>query len=531
MRLVDFYPTKGTFKPHEKVALNVVIESEEERSVNLNLSVYHLIDCTHTQIQRIQLKAGLQDFQIEIQFSSKSPHGYGVEANLFGEYGDPVDSISSSFDVLDFWTDFPRYGFLCDFNHNRSDIAETIESLVRYHINGIQFYDWQYRHDRLVSPTRQYIDPMGRNLSLDTIEELISATHNTGMAAMPYLAVYAASPEFWLEHKDWALYDECGNPIKFDDFLGLMDPTSGSPWIKHLLGQCSFVLDNLPFDGLHVDQYGDPKEGFNFRGECVDIPNAFHEFIQSLKRYFPTADVVFNAVRNWPIDALATAPLDFIYIEVWPPDTTYADLLNIVSHARYVSGGKPVVIAIYLPSEQQANIRLTDALLYASGATRIEIGEHERLLVDPYFPKHEQIASALRKTLRSYYDFVVRYSDILGPTADDVSDLYFEVPDSVWVIPRVQSGWIAVNLINFRGVDDLRWDKPHNRPISLHDFTLQITGLNDVLQIWWASPDHSNPRMLPVDWEVEDGVLHLILPILDYWNVLVIKTGEKIYND
>ena len=135
MRLVDFYPTKGTFKPHEKVALNVVIESEEERSINLNLSVYHLIDCTHTQIQRIQLKAGLQDFQIEIQFSSKSPHGYGVEANLFDEYGDSVDSISSSFDVLDFWTDFPRYGFLCDFNHNRSDISETIgQKTVRsYH--------------------------------------------------------------------------------------------------------------------------------------------------------------------------------------------------------------------------------------------------------------------------------------------------------------------------------------------------------------------------------------------------------------
>lgn len=531
MRLVDLYPTKGTFKPHEKVAFKVVIESEEYRAVNISLSVFHLMDTVHSQTQSIQLKAGLQDFPIELQFLSNSPHGYGVEAHLCDEHGDSLDSSSSSFDVLEDWIDFPRYGFLCDFNHDRSDIAETCESLVRYHINGIQFYDWQYRHDRLIPPTRQYVDPLGRNLSLDTVETLISAIHNRGMAAMPYLAVYAASLEFWLEHKDWGLYDEYGKPIKFEDFLGLMDPTPGSPWIKHLLGQCRLVLDTLPFNGFHVDQYGDPKEGFNSRGERVDIPAAFHEFIHSLKKHFPTADVVFNAVRNWPIDALATAPQDFIYIEVWPPDTSYSDLLKIVSHARKVSGRKPVVIAVYLSSEQQANIRLTDALLFASGATRIEIGEHERLLTDPYFPKHEQISSALSKTLRSYYDFVVRYSDILGPTAVDVTNLKFVVPESVLVIPRAQSGWIAINLINFHGLDDQRWDKPHRRPLPLHHFAIKIYGLHDVSQIWLASPDHENPKILPLDWEAEEDVLHLILPYLDYWNMLVIKTGETIYHD
>jgi dextranase len=457
---------------------------------------------------------------------STAPCGYGIEANLIGENGEIASAISSAFDVMEDWVDFPRYGFLCDFHPGRSDAGETADALVRYHINGLQFYDWQYRHDHLISPTQDYIDPLGRELSLKAIKDLISTAHFNGMAAMPYLAVYAASIEFWRKHAGWGLYDDHRKPLKFEDFLGLMDPSPGSPWIQHLQSECDTVLSSLPFDGLHVDQYGEPKTGYNNNGEPVDIPAAFHDFISVQKARHPQAVVVFNAVGNWPIEALATAQVDFVYIEIWPSDPHYADLLSIVTNARKLANGKPVVVALYLPADQHVNIRIADAILFAAGASRIELGEIDRLLTDPYFPNHQPVVQELREILRRYYDFVVRYGDLIGPFNTDVTRLHVEVPTDVWVIGRSCSGWLVINVINMSGYDKPRWDKSLSQPDQLENLTMKIVDLDSVQQVWWASPDRGDLRLFPLDYCVEGNTINLELPFLDYWSMVAVKLGE-----
>jgi dextranase len=147
-------------------------------------------------------------------------------------------NAATAFDVLSSWTDFPRYGFLTDFSASRADPEPVLEKLTRFHINGLQFYDWQYRHDQLLAPSEEYIDLLGREMSLASLRKLVDAAHQHGMATMPYLAIYAASADFWRTHPDWALYDEAGNPIAFgENFLGLMDPSTGSSWSQHLLSE------------------------------------------------------------------------------------------------------------------------------------------------------------------------------------------------------------------------------------------------------------------------------------------------------
>jgi dextranase len=178
---------------------------------------------------------------------------------------------STAFDVLDRWTQAPRYGFLTLFEPGPDHSAATMDWAARYHVNGLQFYDWQYRHESLLPPAEIYSDLLGRRMSLATITRLIEAAHDHNIAAMPYTAIYGASVAFYREHPDWALFQRPAHPYEFgDNFLMIMDPSPGSPWTGHLMGEFARVLDELDFDGIHLDQCGAPK-WFNSAGEPVGL--------------------------------------------------------------------------------------------------------------------------------------------------------------------------------------------------------------------------------------------------------------------
>ena len=533
MRFIDLYTAKGTFSVGDGVKLVAQIEAKTAVSVSIHLKIYHLTHLIDTLSHSLSVQKGKQDIPLEWAAPLSVSRGYGVTAELQDLSGTVMDTISTAFDILSNWTAFPRYGFLTDFAPQRTDVDNTLDALVRFHINGLQFYDWQYRHDSLLPPESDYIDPLGRALSLDTVRQFIAAAHERGMATMPYLAVYAASVEFWQAHPEWALYDADGQSITFEDFLGLMDPSPGSPWIAHLQNECRQVLAQLPFDGLHVDQYGDPKEGFNVAGVPVDIPTAFAAFIHRLKEAHSQAAVVFNAVGNWPIEALATSQQDFVYIEIWPPDVYYRDVRRIVADARAMSGGKPVVIALYLPANQVTNVRLADALIFSLGGSRIELGEQAQLLADPYFPKHQTLSPDLKGTLRRYYDFVVRYGELLGPTAELLEKYEVIAPPGVWTVVRSCPGWLVVSLINMSGLDNPRWDEEQLAPMMLTAVSIQLNVPHAIHQAWWASPDLAELNLAPLPWTVGNETVSIILPKLEQWAIIAfaLETMETYSDD
>jgi dextranase len=358
---------------------------------------------------------------------------------------------------------------------------------------------------------------------LDTIRDFIRAAHEHGMAAMPYLAVYAASLDFWENHPGWRLLDEAGEPLRFEDFLGIMDPSPGSPWVEHLLGECERALDALEFDGLHIDQYGEPRVGFSVEGEAVDLPSAFHDVLVATRDRFPAAALTFNAVRNWPIEALAAAPLDFNYIEIWPSTPTYGNLRRIVLESRLKSADKPVVVALYLRADRESNIRLADALIFASGGCRIELGEGERLLTDPYFPNHQAVSPSLSEILRRYYAFAVRYGEWMGPSALDVHGLGVSVPAGIRSVVRESSGWLLLHLINMRGLGEPRWDEALPAPEPLGDVSVKIATPEPILGVWWASPDGESLALQPTEWSKGEGNLVVEVPQLEYWTMLAVQ--------
>jgi dextranase len=530
LKVLDFYPESGTYLPGQPVRLILELESTYHPLVKMHMIITRGARVVEDLDRTVELPTGFH----RIEWAWQAPQatgGYGAAISLTAS-ADKQDlvggTIETAFDILPDWTVFPRYGFLCDFSPNRKDISETIQTLAKYHINGLQFYDWQYRHDSLLPAQDEFVDPLGRSLSLKTIRQLLEEAHAHGMAAMPYLAVYAASADFWRSHADWALYDGNGKMIPFgENFLGLMNPAPGSNWQRHLLDECSHVLDSLPFDGLHIDQYGEPKEVYDQHGQAVNLPEAFKNFVQSAVNEHPGRPVLFNAVGNWPIESLAAAPTAFNYIEVWPPDTSYLDLVRIVRNARNLSGGKPVVIALYLPSGRITNIRLADALIHSAGGSRIELGENERLLSDPYFPKHEALSENLRKSLRHSADFVVRYSDWLSPAIPETFEVPVRIPEGIQAFVRqTGQGW-SVSLVNMTGLTVSKWDEEHPAPQPMENFIMELDLPEEIEHIWLATPDGDSLLAQPVEFTKAAGIARVKIPRLEFWDILFLETKPQ----
>ena len=533
MRIVDFYPSQGSFSPGEAVTFLVELETSLPQEITLRILIQHHTDQPTIIEESIQFAFGEQTVQMKWTPPSK-PAGYSARLEIHPINDAPALFATTAFDVLSSWTDFPRYGFLTDFSASRADPETVLKKLTRFHINGLQFYDWQYRHDQLIAPTEEYVDPLRREMSLASVRMLVDVAHQHGMVAMPYLAIYAASADFWRAHPDWALYDEAGNPIAFgENFLGLMDPTAGSPWSRHLLAEGTRALQGIPFDGLHIDQYGDPKHAWDSHHHPIDLPKAFVNFIQSASDQHPDKTILFNAVGNWPIEALAESAADFMYIEVWPPDVEYRRLSEIVLNAVRLSHGKPVVIALYLPANHPANNLLADAVILACGGTRIELGEDARLLSDPYFPKHEEISSDLYSALRQLSDFTIRNGEWLSSYAlsevekdkwaqSERNPEFISTDDSIMTVARRYPKSLVIQLVNFHGLDPHQpWDEAHPFPTPCRKVSIRIQRSQRPSQIFWDCPEQTDgPRAL--SFEHFNGTLTFQIPQINFIGLVAV---------
>jgi dextranase len=516
------WPDRGTYHPGQLVRIQVLAAGRAGGGVRASIS--HIT----TVVATLETELGNDGSGIlELVPPPDTRRGYGVDVEVRGPGDLPRMETSTAFDVLAQWTHRPRYGFVTDFAPDHKT-AETLDSLLPYHVNALQFYDWQFRHDHLVAPHSDYQDPLGRRLSLGTVRSLVKEAGARGMASMAYAAVYAASLDFQRGHPEWALYDEGGRPLEFEGFLGYMDPTPGRPWAEHLLRQCDQTIAELGFDGIHLDQYGQPRQAFDAAGGEIDLPSAFRGFIEEFKARLPDSAVTLNAVKNWPMEALAASEEDFYYVELWPNTPTYRDLRHVVTEARASSVGKPVVVAIYLPADQPANVRLVDAVILASGGSRIELGEHARLLADPYFPRHQPIGADLATGLRRYWDVSVRYGDLLFDSQPaPSSDFQAEGPEDVWTILRYVPGWLLVSLVNLRGLADARWDQEHPAPEPLKDATVLVKTHHPIARAWWIDPDGLSAQPQPVEWSNVDSSAVVRVPKLSYWGMVLYELATE----
>ena len=148
----------------------------------------------------------------------------------------------------------------------------------------------------------------------------------------------------------------------------------------------------------------------------------------------------------------------------------------------------------------------------------------------------------LSNAIQQYYDFSVRYQDVIGPRTKDSTKEYqnkIEVGNvsvlpslpnnKVWPIVREGKNFTAISLINLLGVKSPEWTKFISDPPSpLGETTVRINEVDrEIKRIWFSSPDFKDmyPQVLAYEISGEEGkrVLSLKIPGLDYWDLIVIE--------
>ncbi len=595
LEILDFFCDRAQYRPGEPIALTLEIDNHDGTQGRGRCRL-ELIRLNHT-VEELVLDEDFAPGRRKVTFSlePRTEHlaGFGVELTIEVE-GEPAAIASTAFDVAAEPSARMRYGFLSDFTTEELGKTEDVELLAKLHITHVQFYDWMYRHDTLVPPSRHFTDPMGKSGDLEVIEEKISACRALGIRSIAYGAVYAATKEFFELHRDWALYHVDGTPYCFIGRFYIMNVGRRSPWSNHITAQFKEVISQLGFDGIHMDTYGFPKRalGLDRRGRDEQAPavggpapnvdRSADLTVVELREELPRlieqtretvgdeSTLIFNNVGAWPMETTAAAPQDAVYIEVWSPYTGYHHLVELIASARKLGGGKPVILAAYLPAFKEADsdqalleaehsALLATAVITSAGGSHLLLGEEAGLLTEAYYVDHATLRPAFLKTMRRYYDFLVRYSELFfdaGLVDVTSSHLGVEFPDySVEGAPITQIGeagrvWVTIHesaerrvisLVNLVGLKDDRWNAGHAPSPPQSELRVRARVLRKVDSIYAASPDSPSLRAYPLSHtrhasfeaasvggpESADGEVYTVtLPVLRTWTVIVIELGE-----
>jgi dextranase len=502
---LEVVPLKASFAPGESIAVEI------RDPVGGVARVFHL--------DALVAETDVAADDTLLEFEPLPIGGYGLEVEHAG------GTAVSAFDVLVDPLARPRYGFVSGYERDR-DVGAVIENVRRLHLNAVQFYDWMYRHADLLPPADEYQDPLGRELSLETVRTLAHELRRAGSVPLAYAAVYAVGREEWPQWEASGLYRADGTPWTLgEDFLWIVDPTD-ELWLAHFAQDLRRALDACGFDGFHLDQYGAPKRARRIDGSLVDLAAALPKLIENLHAALPEARLIFNNVNNYPTWATANAPQDAVYIEVWPPHTRLDHLARLVRDARAVSD-KPVILAAYLSVFGSAGedaalsaARLAMATIFSHGGFHLLVGEDGAVLTDPYYVRHHAVGDATRTALRRWYDFAVRYGDLLYDSAgDDVTtafaggvneDVIVEADVAVSVDPEPGAVWLRVvettaglvlHLIDLAASTNVDWDLPKRNRDGVRGTSIRVRRVgNETALLHLASPE-SFPALTPVKAE------------------------------
>ena len=482
--------------------------------------------------------------------------GYLMAARVEDANGNLVAQGSCAIDVSSTWTTYPRYGYLSQFYPEllyKTNAA--LDNLKDFHLNALQFYDWQWKHHQPLSSDFVWHDIANRPTSADTVESFIALAHQKGMACMAYNLGYGADDGFEADgvSKSWELFDDADAKVPYSlpmpqgwatKRLYFFDP--GNPgWRSYLFAHQREAQAAFHFDGWHMDQVGNPGAKYTASGKAVELRSTFPALLSSAKRAVPGA-LVFNNVGEYGIGETLSSPTDAMYVEAWEGDgqKTYLDLQRVVEHSR--STGKASILAAYMNYDRAKafdgkqtpgrfnshGVLLTDAAIMASGGAHIEIGDSGNLLCSEYFPNRNLEPNAdLMDRLRSYYDFSVAYETLLrSPNVRPVDFLVSltGVPvsrdgrkGSVWTFARSAGSQTVVHLINLLNCTSDNWRDTHATclaPKVLDHLRLRLPP-GPWRQAYTVTPDDG--LCIPHPVAIKGNEVEV--PSLTYWTMLVLS--------
>ena len=464
-------------------------------------------------------------------------------------------------DVSSDWSHFPRYGFLSAYGQLSNNYMDSVLNyLNRLHINGLQFYDWDYEHHQPLAgtvsdPAENWKDIANRTNYKSTVDYYISSAHTRNIMAMSYNLCYGALNDAasdgvsdqWYMYKDiqHQTKDVLNLPPPFKSKIYLLDP-SNVQWQQYIAGKTNDMYAVYKFDGYHVDQMGDLGTTYDYNGDKINVANGFNSFLTAMKKFSSSKRLVMNAVNQFGQEGIATAPVDFLYTEVWAPNEGYSDLARIIQDNNSFSNNtKQTVLTAYMDYNlaespgyfNTPGVLMTDAVIFAFGGAHLELGEH--MLGKEYFPNNNlQIHADLKSAMINYYDFLTSYQNILrsGGTFNNPiitsSDGKMKLNNwppasgSVSVIGKDLGQKQIINLINFVNASSLNWrdaDGKQTVPQTFTNVALNFQSSKTIKKIWFASPDVDFGASQNIDFTQSGNSVNFTLPSLQYWDMIVIE--------
>ncbi len=571
---IDFYPDKARYLPGDEVRFICTLPLDTHQYPSqIKIRITPPLESPAWEFSTtlaygsdtviiVSWLSPLQDFQ-----------GYLAELHLQDNLGN-TQTRTTGIDISSDWKKFPRYGFLAHFNKG-IDTRVWINELNKYHLNGLQFYDFQYKHHQplagtVASPQYEWKDIAGREISGKTIQEFIQNAHNKNMMAFAYNASYATYADAFQDHSGVSLtWGAWSDPTsqRIESTLKSYGPFPESwstprllfmnqnhpDWQRYIFSQMSTLFAIYPFDGWHIDTYGD-RGAYDYMGEPIDYIGGFQSFTNKAKSFL-NKRILFNTVAGAGQQSIANSQADFVYSELWENHGTYLDILRAADEIHAANQEMGIVFPAYLhkPLSNQmkpgtvrffnpASVLLADAVMFASGASHLELGDDLRMLSTEYFPDTGKLvmSSELRESLRTYYDFLVIYQTILrdhcipakiSVHSDTVKMDKANKTGKVWYFAREKNNLKILHFINLTGLTQNKWrDDQADYPEVplLSNFNIKFSSSHPVTQIFLATPDFNQGRPLSLKFhqhQIRKGHYQIIctIPQLKYWDVLIIK--------
>jgi len=495
----------------------------------------------------------------------------GYLADIYTKDGDKETILGTiAVDVSSDWGRFPRYGFVSDYGENKTEevIRSEMQTLNRLHINGVQFYDWHYKHhwplggtpDKLLTV---YKDIFYKKVYLSSVQNYIKVQHEYGMKSMFYNLCYGALDNDGAEEdgvkRTWYVFQDTNHGTM--DYHGLrpsgksdiyvLDP-SNTEWQEYIGAKNEDVYTALDFDGYHIDQLGNRGTRYTYDGKKIDMQQAYASFIKVMKSKRPDKRLVMNAVSNFGAENMsATGDVDFCYNEMWGSESNFTDLRSTILLNRNASPAKDAqtVFAAYMNYNlsgssgyfNTAGVLLTDAVIFALGGAHLEMsGDH--MLGSEYFPNcNLKMKPALNSAIVRYYDFMTAYENYLRGAGEEnavsitssskkfVSWTGTSGPQKGVVVTysRKVGGVQMVNLLNFVNANSLSWrdaDGTMSAPTELKELEIHVSGqTSPVKKVWLASPDLHGCAPVELSFRQKADELTLVIPSLKYWDMMIIE--------
>ena len=364
------YTDKSTHEPGKEAT----ITAEASTGGTVHFSVSHL------GVEVASGDATVKNGKATWTYTTPSEDGQGYLVTATGGDGTHAET---AIDASTSWTRFPRMGYLSHFKPTAPEGTDGhttyeaflfqkpqdyIDKLSRdYHINALQYYDWQYRHEQPVAKgdladkwPLWYRDTYA---SKKTITDYIQDAKNANMGSLAYSMAYAANDNYDTNtiKDEWRLREDNGSYWVRD--LGeqwwvptpkgvdkpkshqFMMNVNNEDWRTYITGQYKTQKTEFKFDGTHIDTLGQTSKK-DASGNPVDLTDGLAALVDDTYKNVG-GQVGINLPDGAGSEKINKASAAYMYTELWDHNETNAQVASYLQSARKDAGNKPQIVAAY----------------------------------------------------------------------------------------------------------------------------------------------------------------------------------------